>query len=197
MRGTNFTEGGVHHSICNAFPDSSISARHAVNWLTDFQLHHNLSAGTYNKTGQHFSGHYDIWIYDDLQLLVEKMRRWVPNSHSIKGWTNGLLYAQTHEVFGILPIPDTTRIKAALQPAIPDSIIKKGHWYLALRQGTQYAVIAVNTTEEKQLFSKLMRESPIFNRNNQDPDWKQAVQLWNRDYADGKTIFYKVCIAFS
>jgi hypothetical protein len=156
-----------------------------------------LSAGTYNKTGQHFNGHYDIWICDDLQLLVKKMWRWVPNSHSIKGWTNGLLYAQTNEVFGILPIPDTTRIKAALQPAIPDSIIKKGHWYLALRQGTQYAVIAVNTTEEKQLFSKLMRESPIFNRNNQDPDWKQAVQLWNRDYADGKTIFYKVCLAFN
>ena len=63
----------------------------------------------------------------------------------------------------ILPIPDTTWIKAALKPAIPDSIIKKGHWYLALHQGTQYAVIAVNTTEGKQLFSKLMRESPIFN----------------------------------
>ena len=50
MRGTNFTEGGVHHSICNAFPNSSKSARHAVNCLTDFQLHHNLSVGTYNKT---------------------------------------------------------------------------------------------------------------------------------------------------
>ena len=193
MRGTNFTEGGVHHSIRHAFPDSSISARHAVNRLADFQLHHNLSAGTYNKTGQKFSGHYDIWLYDKLQLLVEKLRTLVPNSHTIKGWTNGTMYAPTNEVFGILPIPEITRIKAAIQPAIPAAVIKKGHWYLALRQGTQYAVIAIHTTEEKQLFSKLMRESPSFNRNNQDPDWKQAVQIWNRDHVDGKTIFYKVC----
>ena len=193
MRGTNFTEGGVHHSIRNAFPDSSISARHAVNRLADFQLHHNLSVGTYNKTGQKFTGHCDIWLYDELQLLVEKLRPLVPNSHAIKGWTNGTMYAPTNEVFGILPIPETTRIKAAIQPAISTAVIKKGHWYLALRQGTQYAVIAIHTIEEKQLFSKLMRESPSFNCDNKDPDWKHAVQIWNRDHVDGKTIFYKVC----
>ena len=193
MRGTNFTEGGVHHSIQHAFPDSSISARHAVNRLADFQLHHNLSAGTYNKTGQKYNGHYDIWLYDELQILVEQLRSLVPNSHAIKGWTNGMMYAPTNEVFGILPIPETTRVRAAIQPAISTSVTKKGHWYLALRQGTQHAVIAVHTTEEKQLFSMLMRESPSFNRNNQDPDWKQAIQIWNRDHVDGKTIFYKVC----
>ena len=128
-------------------------------------------------------GYYDIWIYDDLQLLVEEMQRWVPNSHSIKGWTNGLLYAQTNEAFGILPIPDTTRIKAALQRAIPDSTSSRDS-------------ICCHCCEEKQMFSKLVRESPIFNCNNQDPDWKQAVQLWNHDYADEKTTFYKACIAF-
>ena len=45
---------------------------------------------------------------------------------------------------------------------------------------------------KKQLFSKLMRESPSFNRDNKDPDWKHAVQIWNHDHVDGKTIFYKV-----
>ena len=50
-----------------------------------------------------------------------------------------------------------------------------------------------DTTEKKQLFSKLMRESPSFNHDNKDPDWKHAVQIWNLDHVDGKTIFYKVC----
>jgi hypothetical protein len=135
---------------------------------------------------------YDIWLYDDLHLLVEKMQQWVPNSHYINGWTNGSLCVATNEVFGILPIPINTCVKAALQPSIPASVVKRGYWYLALQQGTQFAVIAVKTTEEKQLFSKLMRGSPVFNHNNQNPDWKQAVQIWNCDYANGKTIFYKV-----
>jgi hypothetical protein len=111
MRGTNFTEGGVHHSIRHAFPDSSISARHAVNRLADFQLHHNLSAGTYN-TGQRFNGHYDIWMYDELQVLVERLRSLVPNSY--EGWTNGAIYAPTSEVFGIPPIPEIICIKSAI-----------------------------------------------------------------------------------
>jgi len=33
---------------------------------------------------------------------------------------------------------------------------------------------------------------PIFNQDKQEPDWKTAVQIWNCDHADGKTIFYKV-----
>jgi hypothetical protein len=107
------------------------------------------------------------------------MRQWVPGSYIIKGWTNGTLYASTNEVFGILPIPEDIRNKSAIQPAISTSVVKRGQWYLALHQGAQYAVIAVHTTEEKLLFSQLMRESPSFNRNNQDPDWKQAIQIWN------------------
>ena len=48
IRGTNFTEGGVHHSIQACFPDSTISSHNAVNRLADFQLHHNLHVGTKN-----------------------------------------------------------------------------------------------------------------------------------------------------
>jgi len=48
IRGTNFTEGGVYHSIHACFPDSIISSHNAVNRLADFQLHHNLHVGTKN-----------------------------------------------------------------------------------------------------------------------------------------------------
>jgi hypothetical protein len=57
MRGTNRTEGGVCHSIHAAFPDSCISAHHADNLLSIFQLHHNITVGTKNSTGKEYDGH--------------------------------------------------------------------------------------------------------------------------------------------
>ena len=68
------------------------------------------------------------------------------------------------------------------------------HHYLACRQGALFAVIGVHRVAEKKLFSHLMKEEPIFNQNNQEPGWKSAVQIWNIQYANGKTIFYKVSI---
>jgi len=195
MRGTNTTEGGVHHSIRAAFPDSCISARHADNLLSIFQLHHNITVGTRNSTGKEYDGHFDIWMIDQLQILAERMRDKVPRSFEIRGWINGSMYAPTKEVSGILPIPEEIRFKSAMQPVIPEPPVKKGHWYLALCQNTKYAVMSIHTVAEKQLFSKLMREHPAFNQENQDPDWKKAVVVWNGNHAKGNEneIFYKVC----
>lgn len=160
--------------------------------MADFQLHHNLHVGTHNRTGQDFSGHDDIWLYDELQIMIEKTRKLVPMSYTIKGWTNGLLYQPTTEVSGILPIPPSIQFKAGLQPTISNPTTKVMHQYLATRQETMFAVIGVHTVTEKKLFSKLMKEHPAFNRNNQEPNWKTAVQVWNTEHADGNTIFYKV-----
>ena len=54
-----------------------------------------------------------------------------------------------------------------------------------------FAVVAVHTVPEKQLFSCLIQTNPYFNWDKQEPDWKTGVQIWNHDYADGKTIFYQ------
>jgi len=191
-RGTNFTEGGVHHAIRDSFPSSSISARHAVNRLNIFMLRHNLLVGTPNRTGKKYSGHFDIWLYNHLQEITEKTRDLVPDSQAIKGWVNGTMYTPTKEVFGILPVPENICTNAAMQPYISDNSEKNTHHYLASKQGTRYAVMNVHTTEEKQLFAKLMREDPAFNRDNQDPDWNKAVKVWNSFHVNGKTIFYKV-----
>ena len=172
--------------------DLQTLTRNAVNRLADFQLHHNLHVGTHNRTGKNFSGHDDIWLYDELQLKIENLRNLVPMSYKINGWINGLLYQPTSEVSGLLPIPASIHMVAGLQPMISDPTSKILHRYLSNRQGTLFAVIGVHTIDEKKLFSCLMREDPSFNRNKQEPDWKAAVQVWNIKYADGKTIFYKV-----
>jgi len=122
-------------------------------------------------TGQKFIDHDDIWLYDELQLMIEKMRNLVPMSHRIKGWVNGLLYQPTSEVSGILPIPISIQVKAGLQPMIEETTSQYLHGYLACRQGTLFAVVGVHTVAEKKLFSQLMKEEPSFNWNNQEPEF--------------------------
>ena len=40
-----------------------------------------------------------------------------------------------------------------------------------------------------------MHEHPTFHQENQDPEWKKAIIVWNSNYAKGNEIetFYKVC----
>ena len=192
-RGTNFVEGGVHHSIHDCFPPSAITARHAVNRLNFFMLKHNLFVGTPNRTGKRWNGHCEIWEYNHLQRITEMTRDLVPDSQMIDGWQNGDMYEPTTEVFGILPIPEVIRTKSAMLPYIQDIEVDIKHIYLASKQETKFAVLNVHTAVERNLFHTLMKENTtIFNRDQQDPDWKEAVKLWNSKYANGKTIFYKV-----
>jgi len=129
--------------------DSCISAHHADNLLSIFQLHHNITVGTKNSTGKEFDDHFDIWMIDQLQTLAERMQDKVPHPFEIRGWINGSMYAPTKEVPGILPIPEEIRFKSAIQPMMPEPPVQKGHWYLALCQDTKYAVMSIHTVAEK------------------------------------------------
>ena len=84
-----------------------------------------------------------------------------------------------------------------MQPYILRVTSKTLHQFLAQRQQTQFAVVAVHTVPEKQLFSHLIQRNRYFNWDKQEPDWKTGVQIGSCDHADGKTIFYKVRIFLS
>ena len=55
--------------------------------------------------------------------------------------------------------------------------------------------MSIHTVSEKQLFSKFMHEHPAYNEENQDPDWKKAVIVWNDNHTkeNENEIFYKLC----
>jgi hypothetical protein len=111
------------------------------------------------------------------------------------GWFFEPLYEPTTEVFGILPIPEVIPSKSAMLPFIQDGAVDIKHIYLASKQETKFAVLNVHTAEERDLFHTLMKENTtVFNWDQQDPDWKEAVKLWNSKYANGKNIFYKVIL---
>ena len=118
----------------------------------------------------------------------------VVGSQPITGWINGNLYVPTKEVFGILPVPADVRADCGMQKFNRLFDSKQPHHFLALMQGTRKPVLPIHSIPEQHLFSKLMREEPIFSVSNSGPIWKEAAKLWNRIADTNKEISYKVCL---
>src|SRR5262245_1163908 len=144
-----------------------------------------------NRTGVMYKSHFDVWLINRLQMLLESTCHLIPDQQTLTGWINGDLYTPANETIGIVPVPDSIRAAAEIQSYHHTENFKNKHGYLAKQQGTKFAVISVHSTEEKVLFKKLMQEDFNFTATNSPPDWKKAVIVWNRK-ADGKEIFYKV-----
>lgn len=143
-----------------------------------------------NRTGTAYAGHFDVWLIDREQMLLEATSNLIPDSTPLAGWVNGSFYTPAGETIGILRIPETVRATANMQSynsEIDDTSTK--HKFLARHQDTRYAVISVNTPEEKKQFKRLIAELPELSGTN--PDWKMIVSRWNAT-ANGETIFYKV-----
>lgn len=138
-----------------------------------------------------YRGHFDVWLTNSLQLLLESTRHLIPESQTLTGWINGDLYVPADEKIGILPVPDSIRVSADIESYQHPFDSKNKNSYLARQQGSKYAIIAVHTTAEKVLFKKLMQENPLFAQTNAGPDWKRGAKVWNRS-ANGQDIFYKV-----
>ncbi|KAF6743937.1 hypothetical protein DFP72DRAFT_1079352 [Ephemerocybe angulata] len=162
-----------------------------ANRLKDYTFRHNMRTGTYNTTGQHYLGHFDIHLINKCQELLNSSRihAAVPSSTPVGNWVNGNLYVRTTEVFGILPVPDDVRLVSGLL-SYDDEAPPKIQQYLAKRQGTKYAVITVHTDPERKLYSSLMQTDPSFTREG-GPDWAKGTRRWNEGYANGVDIFYK------
>ncbi len=112
---------------------------------------------------------------------------------AIDCWVNGNDYEPTTEVFGLLPLPETTRTKLAMLPYRSDFARseKIRHVYLAAQQGTLVAILPIHTPEERSLFRVLAKRPNGPFSGAKQPNWVTVAQEWSA-YCDGKNIFYKV-----
>jgi hypothetical protein len=147
--------------------------------------------GTYNSTGQHYHGHYSIWLTNELQEKLVYLQDILVTPRLITNWVNGNLYQKASESSGILPIPPDIRSQSGMSEYNPLLDAKQPHHFLAELQGTRKPILPIHTSEERELFSQLMRTNLAFNSTS-IPNWKEAVRVWNR-YADvNMHISYKV-----
>ncbi|KAF8989595.1 hypothetical protein BDZ89DRAFT_974680, partial [Hymenopellis radicata] len=195
FRGTNMTEGGVHTHLRARLPTRSTSVRHMVACLLDFILRHNLLVGTFNSTGQKYTGHDSIWLLNEIQELeITLSHHYAESSPARLSWVNGNLYQATTEEMGIIPIPESVRIQSCMQPFVPGVDGKQKQAYLAQMQGTRKPVLPVSTIAERKLFSELMRTSPEFYSTSTSGAIRaDAVKIWNRLAENTSDVYYKVC----
>src|SRR3954447_19384043 len=104
-----------------------------------------MQVGTLNRCGMIYKGHFDVWIINCLQCLLENAQHLIPDSQKLTGWINGDLYMPAGEKIWILPVPDTICAIADIESFQPEDG-KFKHAYLAQEQDTKYAVITIHTT---------------------------------------------------
>ena len=139
-------------------------------------------------TGVVYTSHFDVWLINKLQVLLEKAHHLVPDASQLVGWVNSDLYLSANEHIGILPIPAEMWALSDMQSFNPHVDSKLRHMFLARAQDTKCAVISVHTLEEKWKFKELM-QGPL--GIGTSPDFQLAAKLWNQE-ANGMTVFYKV-----
>ena len=221
IRGTNSVEGGVHNPIRRNFASLNASVELADALIADFRHRHNLDVGTFHKTGSKYQGHYDAWLdHKILQLRGDITWSKIPPGNYALQDTDPLQYAQTEEKFGIANIPSTLRIQndfsgpEVLTPDVeydhPGSLLHLSHIYpmqldlshlkgkqkdvytfLAVAQGTRFAVTPVHTSEEFKLFHTAVSVGGKWFVSNAQPNFDAMAQWWSHE-ANGTTIFYKL-----
>jgi hypothetical protein len=97
-------------------PKSGTSIRHAAARIWDDVFFRNLVFGTLNRSGKMCRGHYNVKVFNHLQLSSESARNLVLNAPILRGWINGDLYIQGIERVGILPLPEKTRNRISVSP---------------------------------------------------------------------------------
>ena len=129
-------------------------------------------------------GHYDTWLIDTLQILVE-------HNHSVllfPEWSNSSDFVSTAEKFGTVPI-ETPELTAAINSvSIPQKVLDKltsDQRYLCKAMSTILPLLPVHGEAEYKLFGKLILAlpSPI--------NFDSMAIAWVK-YVDGATIFPKL-----
>ena len=105
------------------------------------------------------TGHYDKWLIDSLQVLVEE-------NHSVlvfPTWPHTADYADTTEMFGTVPM-HSPELDAALKTIKLDpKVVKKftsDKKYLCRCMGTPAPLLPVHGEEECKLFDSMARKTP-------------------------------------
>ena len=95
-----------------------------------------IKVGTFNSTGKKYLSHDLIWLRNEIQELeIVLGDRYTDTTPIALPWINGNFYQQTTEEMGIVPIPETLRVQAGMQPFMPGTDEKQKQPFLARMQG--------------------------------------------------------------
>jgi hypothetical protein len=159
-----------------------------------------FQVGTFNTTGEHYQGHYSIWLSDELDELALALSGVLEdegNLHQARR-VNGRFYQQPTEIpIGVLPIPSTDLAKYGIPRHDSDSAgdqrnTRSSFGFLARLLNTQKPILPVHTRLERSLFGRLMRTHHAFIHQSDRTTWNDATVTWNAWALSNPEIYYKV-----
>ena len=182
QRGTNRDEAWhrVLHRLFRNFGGCGVRLTDVI--LTEARHRYNHRNAERKRLGFPKIGHYDTWLIDKLQILHELNH----GARLYPGWSNTCDFMMTPELTTMVPLHtaelgevvkslqlDTARIKLT-----PDQL------YLANKIALPLPFLPIDSSAEKQLFSKVLLEAT----NGESPDFHELALAFNKR-ADGVTIF--------
>ena len=193
VRGTNSVEGGIHMVIRRTFGSLRASPELSDALLCNIWHRQNAHVGYFNQTGKHWKNHYDDWKRDEIVELAAEAGR-VPSFPIPDVLATRIV---TDETFGTIAIPDSLIAQYHLRPSavaemstphlidnIPAHLTTKlstkplsSYVFLAICQGTMYAVVPIHTTGEYNLFSHLLESGLYFVISNKAPAATNTARL--------------------
>mmetsp|Transcript_84917 Transcript_84917/g.169949 ORF Transcript_84917/g.169949 Transcript_84917/m.169949 type:complete len:293 (-) Transcript_84917:493-1371(-) len=144
-------------------------------WNLWHRYTHRLSER--RRTGFSKFGHYDMWLIDELQLLVERNH----GVHLYPGCTNTADFCDTTERFGTVPLHSAALAQAMSSISLPPGVTSKitaDQQYLCARMGTPAPLLPVHGEKECTLFSKMIRTTTAGQFGNYEQmalDWCAKV----------------------
>ncbi|KAF8057791.1 hypothetical protein FPV67DRAFT_1786257 [Lyophyllum atratum] len=195
LRGTNNVEGGPHGDIYRKFGALHAGPRLTTNCLTDHRTWYNLQAFAKHQFDVDWDYHHNLGLINRTSFLLNYLSDVLDGASSYAEWTNGDLYEQTKETFGICPFPESLRLRLGMEPFTDGTAsrfkLKSNDDWLRRRQGLALPVLPPTTPEaRKYFFSKLREYTSLASASGKGRvNYESFAQEWNHS-ADGKLRFY-------
>ena len=151
-RGTNDVEN-CHKQLHAAFHGWPIGVALSDALLSEWRHRYNHNASERRRLGFPKLCHYDTWLIDSIQILVEETR----NRLIYPGWSNTADYKPTPERFGTVAIHSPELHAAVMEIDVPNDISLTGDKkYIAESMGVPLPFLPVYGKDEKSLFNRFM-----------------------------------------
>ena len=184
-RGTSDVEN-FHKQMLSLFGSWPLGIEMADALLAERRHRFNQRVSERKRANFPVLGHYDSWLIDHLQQLVQR-------NHEIllyPGWSNASDFAPTNESFGVVPLHTTELASAIAEQAktVPLEVIEKfspDMKFLMRAMKTELPLLPVITPEEEKLFCRMVLDA------GGQPDFDTMAVQWAGE-SDCKKVFPKL-----
>ncbi|KAG2191627.1 hypothetical protein INT47_003562 [Mucor saturninus] len=203
-RGTSSVEGSVHFNIIRKFASYNAGPRLTDAVLSDYRLYHNISMGSITRHGKVHNWHFSPWISQAINTLRVKLghdpiKNYFGNRIELarKYEMQPLDYATSNFSVGVTlsrkRLFDSCILPVVKLPYIDYSGKHFLYRFLSHCQGTAFAVTAVHTKEETELFDNLLvsQRDLITSGNSSNIMFNIFARLWSSYCQAGNSIYYK------